>query len=295
MIKKWFSNLLTLTVFMLVSSCSDDSSDIAGPGDDAAGKSNNPKSQSSASDYNISLATDGYVFTYTITKNSGAKNLGHFIVNLNNCGDQSPHLASILYATITADGDTEPVVLDDTEGWGTGCLPVSSNFIKFDNLPAASVLELAFKLDTKYDKKASTGWVKAGTSCNTTPIEAPGCPVEECVYGLGHFFAYGSGAWAHNVELGGFSYTKAEGQALWYGGNDSNKALRAFFRYASLSLNGALDDAPQAAVSEIEGYFTENGNKLTQTNINNGLFNNSGLDSALSAINTWIEANKCEL
>lgn len=292
--KRWLSIVMTLTIFMVAVSCSDESSDVTGPGDDAAGKGNNPKSQSIASDYNISLATDGYVFTYTITKNPGAKNLGHFIVNLDNCGDQSPHLASILSASVNADGHVTAVNLYDTEGWGTGCLPVSSNFIKFDNLPAATELQLSFILDSKYSNVAATGWVKAGTSCNTTSIQAPGCPVTGCVYGLGHFFSNGAAAWASDVTLGGFTYTQAEGNALWYGGNDSNTALKAFFRYAALYLSGVLGDAPQSAVQAIEDYFTNNGNKLTHTNINAGLFNNATIKTALDEINAWREANQCD-
>lgn len=290
----WRSLFLSLAVILVWTSCTDNVMDGAELSDAAAGKSNNPKSQSIAGDYNVSLATNGYTFTYTITKNPGAKNLGHYIVDLDNCGDQSPHLASVLSATVTADGVTTDVALQNSEGWGTGCSPGSTNFVKFDNLPAASVLELAFTLDSKYGKASSTGWLKAGTSCNSTTIEAPGCPTILCVYGIGHFFSNGSGAWPYDVSLGGFTYNKTEGQALFYGGNDSNVALKAFFRYASLALNGSLGDAPQDAITAIETYFSGNANKLTQANINLGYFSNSGLGTALSTLNDWIEANKCQ-
>lgn len=294
MLRNFRSLFWSLIMILIWTSCSDNVLDGSQTSGDAAGKSNNPKSQSSASDYNVSLNTDGETFTYTITKNPGAKNLSHFIVNLDNCGDQSPHLANVLSASVDADGILTSIFLDDTEGKGTGCLPISSNFVKFDNLPSASVLKLSFTLDSKYATASSTGWLKAGTSCNPTPIEAPGCPALDCLYGLGHWFANGSDPWANDVQVGGFTYTKAEGQALWYGGNDSNVALRAFFRYVSLSLNGALGDAPQSAVNEVATYFTNNPNKLTQANIIAGHFSNSGLNSALSTINTWIEANECD-
>src|SRR4051812_5801194 len=43
----------------------------------------------------------GSRWTYTITKAAtGAKDLGHFIINFANCGEQSPSLAHITSATV---------------------------------------------------------------------------------------------------------------------------------------------------------------------------------------------------
>jgi len=293
--RSWRSIVMSLAIMMVWTSCSDDALDNTGLSDDAAGKKGNPKSQSLAADYNVSLSSDGYVFTYTITKNEGAKDLGHFIIDLNNCGEESAHLASVLYASIKADdADAYEVDLQDSEGWGTGCSPSSLNFVKFDDLPKASVLELTFKLDMKYDNVTSSGWLKAGISCNTTEIQAPGCPIEECLFGLGSFFSRGAAAWESDVELGGFTYTQEEGKALWFGGNDSNVALKAFFRYVSVVLNNALANAPVGAISTIEAYFTDNGNKLTQGNITNGLFPSTPeLSDALNELNDWIAENDC--
>ncbi len=280
-------------MILALTSCTDNVMDGSELSDAAAGKSNNPKSQSSASDYNVSLATDGYTFTYTITKNAGAKNLGHFIVNLDNCGDESARLASVLSASVDADGVVTDVALQNSEGWGTGCSPTTTNFVKFDNLPAAAVLKLSFKLESKYGKTSSTGWLKAGTSCNATTIEAPGCPIELCVYGIGHFFSNGSAAWAQNATLGGHEYTHAEGKALFYGGYDNNVALKAYFRYVAILLSGALEEAPESSIQSIENYFASKP-KLTVSGLAAGTFNSSGLNDALDALNDWIDENKCE-
>lgn len=278
-------------MIMVWTSCADNVMDGSELSDAAAGKSNNPKSQSSASDYNVSLASNGSTFTYTITKNAGAKDLGHFIVNLDNCGEESARLARVLSSSVNGVATN----LDDTEGSGTGCAPTTTNFVKFDNLPKAAVLELSFTLDLKYDTKSSTGWLKAGTSCNSTTIGAPGCPIiDECAFGQGYFFSNGSGAWPNDVVLGGHTYTKAEGQALWYGGYDNNVQQKAFFQYCALYLSGSLAAGPQDAVAAIEAYFTNNPNKLTSANIGLGLFSGTHLSAARTAIGNWIDENQCD-
>jgi hypothetical protein len=293
--RSWHSLAMSLIMIMVWTSCSDDTLDNAGLSEDAAGKKGNPKAQSAAGDYNVSISNNGYVFTYTITKNEGAKDLGHFIIDLNNCGDESAHLASVLYASVKADdADAYEIDLQDSEGWGTGCSPSSLNFIKFDDLPKASVLQLSFELDMKYDVATSQGWLKSGISCNAAEIQAPGCPIVDCLFGLGTYFSKGAADWESDVDLGGFTYNQAEGKALWYGGNDNNVALKAFFRYASVVLNGALENAPAAAIEAIEVYFEANENKLTHGNINAGLFPSTPeLATALNTLNEWIAENDC--
>jgi hypothetical protein len=129
------------------------------------------------SDYNVSVATtqaDGKsTFTYTITKASGAsKDLGHFILNFNICGDQSPTLAHIVSATV--DGADWWGQLEASEG-NNGCDVDSTNFVKFDNLPPADTHVIAFTLDDTYPIMDTTGWLKAGQSCLKKPMLGPGC------------------------------------------------------------------------------------------------------------------------
>ena len=128
-------------------------------------------------DYNVSVATtqaDGRsTFTYTIAKaSSDSKDLGHFIINFNICGDQSPTLAHIVSATV--DGADWWGQLEASEG-NTGCDVDSSNFVKFDNLPSADTHVIAFTLDDIYPIMDTSGWLKAGQSCLKKSILGPGC------------------------------------------------------------------------------------------------------------------------
>jgi hypothetical protein len=81
-------------------------------------------------------------WTYTVSKNSPeAKDLGHFILNFDTCGDQSPTIASIVSATVN--GVNWMGQIEATEG-GTGCGAASANFVKFDNLPEADTYVIEF-------------------------------------------------------------------------------------------------------------------------------------------------------
>lgn len=64
-------------------------------------------------------------------------------------------------------------------------------------------------------------WLKAGTSCNSGLIPAPGCPKEaRCSYSQGYMFANGatqngaSSFWANGLTIGGINYTQANGNDI---------------------------------------------------------------------------------
>ena len=87
--------------------------------------------------YHVAVETSetggGSTWTYTITKAApGAKDLGHFIVDFDNCGEQSPSRARILSATVNGVDWLAQIETTDT---APGCGVASSNFVKFDNLP----------------------------------------------------------------------------------------------------------------------------------------------------------------
>jgi hypothetical protein len=116
---------------------------------------------------------NGSVWTYTITKaTSDTKDLGHFIINFANCGDQSPTLASIVSATVNGVNWLDQ--MEASEG-NTGCDIDSGNFVKFDNLPPADTYVIEFTLDDIYPPMDTTGWLKSGTSCVRQAILGPGC------------------------------------------------------------------------------------------------------------------------
>lgn len=175
--------LLISGMLLLVSSCSDESLDRSARPEHAGKKaknselnsiSSNSNSSSSAGDYTISLSIDGKIWTYVITKNGNAKDLSHFIINLQNCAERSATIENIVSATVNG----APATLENSEG-NTGCnvSSVTSNFVKFDDLPEADSYTIVFELDHKFGNfVGTTGWLKAGTSCVAYPILAPCCP-----------------------------------------------------------------------------------------------------------------------
>lgn len=225
------------------------------------------KSTSLATDYNIAVnvSTDGKVWTYTITRaNPKAKNLSHFIINLDNCGAESAVFGNINSATVNG----LPADLSPTEGSGTGCNPSTTNFVKFDNLPSSTTgWTLVFTLERGYTMVDGKAWNKAGTSCWEVLTKVPGCPIPETVYcsfSQGYFFGNGSinnGAVNYftspGLVIGGVSYSYVEGQRFWDidKGQGSDQTMNAFFQLAAVTLSGVQSHvAADAAI--INAYFS---------------------------------------
>jgi hypothetical protein len=223
-------------------------------------------STSNASDYNIAVAVsaDGSQWTYTITRaRANAKNLSHFIIDLNNCGDDSATFANIVWATVNG----SPANLSPSEGAGTGCNPqaTTNNFVKFDNLQAATSWVLVLKFDRGYETFATaTAWIKAGTSCNQVTVLAPGCPKEEyCSFSQGFFFANGAvnnGAdefWTNGLTIGDVNYSQLQGNSAWNidRGRGGDQTMNGFFQLGAVRLSGVESEVALDA-ELIDAYFT---------------------------------------
>jgi hypothetical protein len=127
--------------------------------------------------YDIGLETsrtgDESTWRYTITKTTkDAKDLGHFILNFANCGDQSQKIGNIVSATVNGVSWLDQIAA--TEG-NTGCGVASENFVKFDNLPAADTYVIDVTLDDIYPPMDTTAWLKSGRSCVRKALLGPGC------------------------------------------------------------------------------------------------------------------------
>jgi hypothetical protein len=121
----------------------------------------------------FSQAGDLSTWRYTVTKaDAGAKDLGHFIVDLASCGSQSPAFTDIVSATV--DGVDWSGQLETSEG-RNGCGVTSTNFVKFDNLPPADTHVLELTLNGVFPPMDTTAWLKAGTSCQKKTVLGPGC------------------------------------------------------------------------------------------------------------------------
>jgi hypothetical protein len=172
--------LMTIVFATLISACTDDavtaeSQSTASEAAKSRSATGNSNSSSQQGDYTIQLTVVGETWTYVITKNPGAKDLSHFILNFQNCGTSSATIDNILWATVNG----QPAVLANSEG-KTGCdvYSVTSNFIKFDDLPSASSYTIVFEMDRIYGNfVGTTAWLKAGNSCISYAVLAPCCPL----------------------------------------------------------------------------------------------------------------------
>jgi hypothetical protein len=261
-----------LSIFILALcalSCSDET---ATQNSNLSAKS--PNSISLGGDYNVEVTVSegGSLWTYTVTKaRTTAKNLSHFIINLNNCSDQSAIFADILWATTNG----SQAVFVQTEGQGTTCFPqaTTTNFVKFDALPAPFSVAgqpqkwvLVLKLQRGYSTVSNTAvWFKAGTSCHQGVLPGPGCPLTDyCSFSQGFFFANGathnsaSGFWSNGLTIGGVSYTQAQGNQFWNldRGRGGNQTMNAFFQLGAVRLSGAESVALAADIAIIDTFFT---------------------------------------
>ena len=269
-------------------------------------------STSNWGDYNIavSVSSDGSEWTYTITKTkSTSKTLSHFIISLDNCGENSATFSDVIYATVNGLATD----LSTIEGSGTGCNPqaTTTNFIKFPTFSAATSWVLVIKFDRGYEIFATgTAWLKAGSSCNQGVIPAPGCPKEDrCSFSQGFFFSNGSemnGAsllWANGLIIGGYSYTQLQGELAWTTNNGPGKdtTLNAFFQLGAVRLSGVESEvAANAAI--IDAYYSAIGSDVFGTINSSGDFvlpsiaggyTKDQVKAAGSAIGAYIDANHC--
>lgn len=285
---------------------------------DNASMSKSSNSQSNWNDYaiSVSVSEEGSLWTYTITRaNNKAKDLSHFIIDLNNCGLESASFGNIVWATVNG----SPADLKQTEGSGTNCNPqsVTSNFVKFDNLSSSSSWILVLKFDRGYDvDSSSTGWIKAGNSCNSGVIPGPGCPLGNyCSYSQGFFFSTGSfmnGAssyWENGLTVGGVTYTQQQGTMIWENdrGPGGDQTLNGFFQLGAVRLSG-VESQVANQVLIIETYFnglnilstattgTNGNNTYTYYNLpatSNGI-NKNQVIAAGGAIGSYIDSNHCQ-
>ncbi|TDU43302.1 hypothetical protein BXY82_0712 [Gelidibacter sediminis] len=270
--------LLALFSFCLTS-CSNDEATSNDPTALNVLQKGTSNSGSTSTDYLVSVSqnSDGSLWTYIISKNpeTKAKDLGHYIINLNNCGNESATFANIVYANVNG----YPADLTANEGQGTDCDPqaITNNFIKI-NVEGSGPWVIDIKFERGYEAVISTSWIKAGNSCSLGSVLAPGCPkVPYCSYSQGFFFANGAlnnGAtnlWTNGLTIGETTYTQADGMHIWnidrgYGGN---QVLNGFFQLGAVRLSDA-EASVQLHVDIIEAYFTAVGNVLDYETTSNG-------------------------
>ncbi len=305
--------ILLFSLFALFWSCSEETTtnETLHASEEMMSKTKaNANSQSALSDYTIAtdVNAEGTLWTYSFTKvSSKSKGIGHMILNLNNCGDESVQFSDIIYVKVNG----VPADLSIQEGLGTGCDPqnVTSNYVKI-NFPNANSWMVEILLDRGFQVSNSVDfWIKAGSTCSMGAIAGPGCPAADyCSFAQGYLFSNGSfnnGAstlWANGLTIGGVNYTQVQGNQLWTlnRGRAADQALNSFFMLGAVKLSGAESQVSSNALL-IESYFSGIGSVFNYY-INNA-FNlpasNNGITKAQviaagSAIGTWIDENPCQ-
>jgi hypothetical protein len=137
------------------------------------------------------------------------------------------------------------------------------------------------------------------TGCGTFNFPGFGCPIvtpdEGCSLSQGYYFAKPGLVWGTTVTIGGYTYTQAEGVAIW---NTSNKggikdAKAGFLQVAAIKLSGSTV-SPSASVwadvAIVEAYLSGLG-KLSPGNLPTG---NAAAKSAAGRIGDWIDLHHCE-
>ncbi|SFQ76399.1 hypothetical protein [Hymenobacter arizonensis] len=269
---------------------------------------------------NVLARTTTYTYTIQRTGKAQANGLSHWIIAFPTDCDPELTYQNVLGATV--DG-TEYTNLAGTEGKGTGCTnAVGGNILKFDNLP--SILSdgakhtYSFTLSGQWGESQRSTWVKFGNKCEQGVITGPGCSTSgpACSLSQGYWFSKPRVIWAGEVEVGGKSYTQADGKLIWKTGTvgkpnyHTNNARKAFLQLATLKLSAAaqLFDASQAPatlladMATIEDYLStvdkltvivNQTTGATTVNFPANSADNKEAGEAAGRIGEWISNNHC--
>jgi len=119
-----------------------------------------------------------------------------------------------------------------------------------------------------------------------------------CSFSQGYWFAKKNNTWpVASIEIGGKSYTQADGLKIW---NSSNKngitdAKKGFLQAAAIILSAEDQDLPIPA--ELQGYINTINAFLTgkaKVTGNNITVKSASVSAAAGAISNWIEENHCQ-
>ncbi len=155
----------------------------------------------------------------------------------------------------------------------------------------------------KWNSAMNTVWFKSGvnTGCCSKEVLGVGCrDVEEfCSMSQGYYFA-SPHPWPSpgEVEIGGYTYTEAEGRAIWNTSNAGgiSNSKKAFTQVAAIKLSGVQDPAVLEKVYIIESWLAnigklEPGYLPNQTGADISLYGNAA--QAAGWIGDWINTNHC--
>lgn len=261
----------------------------------------------------VTLVGGNYEWVWSITNtnpgngtNGTVQNLSHWDITLGQCAT----LADVVSAAYSADGvnwtSFTPTLEEDLSVLNT-CSIVTGPVLKFDfgtSGSAKSYYKLVINKNLSVDMTANAIY-KSGsnTGCGGLCYPGLGCPVVEnegCSFSQGYWFAKPNLVWPGNVTIGGYSYTQAEGVAIWNSSNAGGigTAKKVFLQVAAIKLSGSNVSVSATVWAQVQ--IAENWlatlPKLTPANVKS--FNSApgaaDAKAAADAISAWITEHHCE-
>ena len=313
-----FATLLS-TSFMSCQkeSLSSDSNGKINP--EVAGKVKPPIINSNCTGYNVTLDKTADAISHTTTfiwsiqnPNPGSgsgttiQNLSHwtFIPGCPGNNGLEQNWADIVSAAYnTGAGWVEIVPVPDLKPDPSQTC-TSANVFKFNfGTSGTTATQYRLVLSGNYGTADNQAFFKSGSStgCCEKTILGIGCKVEEtCSLSQGYYFAKPGPTWPTGmVSVGGFTYTEAEGRAIWNCSNAGGigDSKKAFTQVAALMLSGAYPTGNaqiDADVVTIQTYLSALGQKLVACSyLPTGTVASAPAAAAAGRIGTWISNNHC--
>jgi hypothetical protein len=286
-----------------------------------------PGNTASCLNYNVALARtfngSQTTFIWTITNpspgngsNGTTQNLSHwsFVPGCPGADGLEQNWSDIIRAEYSYDGGTTWTVISPTPilkpDPSQTCS--SANVFKFDFGTSGSTPTMyKMVVSGNYAEDANNFAIfKSGvkTGCCTRTVPGIGCKQEQnCSFSQGYWFGNGGHTWPGTVTIGGYSYTEAEGRAIWNCSNgvvDGVGGLRdskkGFSQVAALLLSNAYptgDAGIDADVATIQNWLATEAKLVGCTNLPNQsaakilLYGNAA--EAAGRIGEWIIVNHC--
>jgi hypothetical protein len=304
-----------LCAILIFIGCQKNLNDVQNSETESASKAK-PVIGSNCSDYIVALTrtTDALttIFTWTITNpapgngsNGTLQNLSHwtFIPGCSGPDGLEQNWNDIINAYWSPDGNTWnlitpiPALTPDPSQTCT-----SANVFKFaQGTSGAAPTYYKLVLSGHYSVGDMTAFFKSGanTGCCSKTVQGVGCKEEIiCSLSQGYYFAKPGPTWPTpgTVEVGGYTYTEAEGRAIWNCSNAGGikDSKKGFTQVAALKLSGAYptgNASIDADVVTIETWLSTLGKLVACTNLPTG---NAAVGTAAGRIGDWINANHCQ-
>jgi hypothetical protein len=282
-----------------------------------------PENTSSCLNYQISLTRDFSVnkttFIWTIVNpnpgngnNGTTQDLSHwsFVPGCPGSNGLEQNWSDLLSASYSLDGGITWITITPTPILKPDPSQTCSNanVFKFDiGTSGSTPTKYRIVLMGKYAQDANNFAIfKSGarTGCCTRTVPGIGCKQEQtCSFSQGYFFA-SPHAWPQpgTVTVGGFTYTEAEGRAIWDCSNAGGirDSKKGFTQVVALVLSKAFptgDAGIDADVMTIQNWLTTKGKLVACTNLPNQtaaeILTFGNVANAAGRIGDWINANHC--